>query len=242
MDKIKEGELMARIRTIKPEFWTDEKIVELSPYARLLFIGIWNFCDDDGRMVYSPKRLKMQIFPSDNVDCSELVGEIRGESLIKVYAVDNVEYLQVCGFEKHQKIDKRTASKLPSPPNSPESPRITPTEGKGMEGIKEGNKSACEEKTSLPKKETVSKSVVALPEWLPLDAWNGYAEMRRKIKKPMTDYAAGLRIKDLEGFMSEGQDPEAVLNQSIVNSWTDLYPLKGKTAKGSKSDPPKGYV
>lgn len=133
---------MARIRTIKPEFWTDEKVVELSAFARLLFIGIWNFCDDEGRMVYSPKRIKMQIFPADNVDCSELLGEIRGASLINVYTVDGIEYLQVSGFEKHQKIDKRSASKLPSPQVSAESPRITPTEGikdQGMEGIKEGN-------------------------------------------------------------------------------------------------------
>lgn len=125
---------MARIRTIKPEFWTDEKIVELSAYARLLFIGLWNFCDDSGRMVYSPKRIKMQVFPAESLDCSELLGEIRRESLIEVYVVDGVEYLSISGFDKHQKIDKRSASKLPPPPNSAESHRIPPTEGKGMEG------------------------------------------------------------------------------------------------------------
>lgn len=140
---------MARIRTIKPEFWTDEKVVELSAFARLLFIGIWNFCDDDGRMVYSPKRIKMQIFPSDSLDCSELIGEIRGKSLVDVYSVEDVEYLQVVGFTKHQKVDKRTPSKLPPSPNPPESPRIVPTEGNGMEGIKEGN--GCREMTHSEK-------------------------------------------------------------------------------------------
>lgn len=39
---------MARIRTIKPEFWTAEQVMELSRDARLLFIGMWNFCDDAG--------------------------------------------------------------------------------------------------------------------------------------------------------------------------------------------------
>jgi hypothetical protein len=125
---------MARIRTIKPDFWTDEKVVELSAFARLLFIGLWNFCDDDGRMVCSPKKIKMQIFPADSVDCSELLGEIRRASLISVYVVDGVEFLQVLGFEKHQKIDKRSASKLPPPENPAESPRIPPTEWNGMEG------------------------------------------------------------------------------------------------------------
>lgn len=129
---------MARIRTIKPDFWTDEKIVELSPFARLLFIGLWNFADDDGRMECSPKRIKMQIFPSDPVECSELLGEIRRENLINIYIVDSIEYLQINGFKKHQKVDKRTASKYPQPPpqseNPAEFPRVPPTEGNGMEG------------------------------------------------------------------------------------------------------------
>ncbi len=111
---------MARIRSIKPEFWVDEKVVELSFPARLLFIGLWNFADDDGRMAYSPKKIKMQIFPADNLDLSELFGEIRRASLIDIYTVDNTEYLHIKNFAKHQKVDKRTPSKLPSPPNFPE--------------------------------------------------------------------------------------------------------------------------
>lgn len=125
---------MARIRTIKPDFWTDERVVELSPWARLLFIGLWNFADDDGRMVYSPKRIKMQIFPADSVECSELFDELRRDELVEVYEVDGKEFLQITNFSKHQKIDRRSASKHPPPPNPAESRRIPPTEGKGREG------------------------------------------------------------------------------------------------------------
>ena len=131
---------MARIRSIKPETWTDEKMVEMSPLARLLFIGLWNFADDEGRMVYSPTRIKLQILPADSVDISALLGEIRGKSLIVVYAVDGVEYLQVVNFARHQKVDKRTPSKYPAPPEVPsEFPRIPPPD-QGREGIKEGIK------------------------------------------------------------------------------------------------------
>jgi hypothetical protein len=49
---------MARIRTVKPEFWTSEQVMELSPLARLAFIGMWNFCDDAGVHTASAKRLK----------------------------------------------------------------------------------------------------------------------------------------------------------------------------------------
>lgn len=155
---------MARIRSIKPDFWTDEKIVELSPWARLLFVGLWNFADDDGRMIFSSKRIKMQIFPGDDVSMSELIGELRRKpadllanpdvkALITIYSVDGVEYLQVNGFVKHQKIDKRSASKHPAPPlNSPppaeprrelpEPPRIPPLDqgrDQGREGIKDSS-------------------------------------------------------------------------------------------------------
>ena len=125
---------MARIRSVKPEFWTDEKIVDLSAFARLLFIGLWNFADDYGRMIYSPKRIKMQIFPGDNLDMEALLGEIRGDSLVSIYVVDGIEYLQVNGFAKHQKIDKRSASKYP-PPTEP--PRVLEKNSLGREGIKE---------------------------------------------------------------------------------------------------------
>lgn len=127
---------MARIRTIKPEFWTDEKIVALSFPARLFFMGMLNFVDDEGRASYSPSRLKMQILPADTVDVSALLGEIRGESLIVVYEVDGKEFFQVNGFSKHQKVDKRTLSKIPAPPNSSESPRNVQTD-QGREGIKD---------------------------------------------------------------------------------------------------------
>lgn len=122
---------MARIRTIKPDFWTDEKVVELSAFARLLFIGLWNFADDEGRMEYSPKRIKMQILPADSAEIPRLMEELRALGLITIYCVESIDYLQIAGFAKHQKVDKRSPSKYPPPANSP---RVPPTEGKGMEG------------------------------------------------------------------------------------------------------------
>lgn len=129
---------MARIRSIKPEFWTDEKVVTLSPLARLVFIGLWNFVDDHGRAPCSPARMKMQILPADSADFPSLLAEISGIGLVTIYAVDDKQFLQVNGFDKHQKIDKRAKSKYPDPPNPPTSPRILPLD-QGREGIKEGN-------------------------------------------------------------------------------------------------------
>lgn len=107
---------MARIRTVKPEFWTDEKVVECSIPARLLFIGLFNFANDMGCLERSPKRLKMQIFPADMIDCEPLLLELITHGLINDYSVSGVNYLQIKGFLKHQKINRPSATKIPIPP------------------------------------------------------------------------------------------------------------------------------
>lgn len=106
---------MARIRTIKPEFWTDEKVVECSFEARLMFIGMFNFADDKGNLVRSPKRIKMQIFPADMIDCEPLIKELSGAGLISEYSVSGVEYIHIDGFSKHQKINRPSATTIPTP-------------------------------------------------------------------------------------------------------------------------------
>ena len=59
-------------------------------------------------------------------------------------------------------------------------------------------------------------------------AWKAFVEMRKAIKKPMTEYAMKLRASDLMRLFKEGQDPVAVLNQSVGNNYQDLYPVKKK--------------
>ncbi|WP_324030596.1 hypothetical protein [Pantoea sp. JZ2] len=106
---------MARIRTIKPEFWTDEKVVECSFEARLMFIGMFNFADDKGNLVRSPKRIKMQIFPADMIDCEPLIKELSVAGLVSEYSVNGVEYIHIDGFSKHQKINRPSATTIPTP-------------------------------------------------------------------------------------------------------------------------------
>lgn len=98
---------MARMRTIKPEFFTSEQIVDCSVSARLLFIGLWCFCDDGGVHPASERRLKMEVFPADNVDVAPLIKELIGKRLVVEYEADGQRYWQVTGW-KHQKIDRPT--------------------------------------------------------------------------------------------------------------------------------------
>ncbi|CFB63134.1 hypothetical protein [Pandoraea apista] len=101
---------MARIRSTKPEFWTSEQVMELSRDARLLFIGMWNFCDDAGIHPASPKRLKAEVFPADDLtslDIRRLVDELVSIGLVEEYEVDGEAFWIVTGWH-HQKIEKPT--------------------------------------------------------------------------------------------------------------------------------------
>ena len=96
---------MARIRTIKPSFWKNEDLAALPFEARLLFIGLWNYADSEGRLEDRPKRLKVDILPYDDVNIDELLILLHDGKFIFRYAASNgIKLIQVINFTKHQRI------------------------------------------------------------------------------------------------------------------------------------------
>lgn len=103
---------MARHRVVKPEFFTNEQVVECSTNARLLFVGMWCFCDDGGVHPASPARLKMEVFPADafgNDQVMEWIRELINVGLLESYLLEGKEFWRVTGWH-HQKIEKPTYS------------------------------------------------------------------------------------------------------------------------------------
>jgi hypothetical protein len=94
---------MAKIRGIKPDLWTDEDFVELSPFARLLWLGLWNFSCDNGHVADKPKQIKMRVLPTDDVNCTELLREIESQGLIE--RTDG--WITTPNLTRHQKVDRR---------------------------------------------------------------------------------------------------------------------------------------
>jgi hypothetical protein len=104
---------MARIRTIKPEFFTSEDIVSLSPMARILYIALWCEADKEGRMVWKPKTFKMRYLPADSVKITDLCDELVNSGLIVLYGDC---YAFIPSFKSHQHVNPReTPSQLPEP-------------------------------------------------------------------------------------------------------------------------------
>lgn len=111
---------MARIRSIKPEFWSSPGQQQCrDPYARLLFIAMWNWADDTGRGTVNPRELAGFAFPWDehlsSADIRRMLGEIRRAFDVVFYEVGGRPYYLIPSWDKHQKIDKRSGARHPGP-------------------------------------------------------------------------------------------------------------------------------
>jgi hypothetical protein len=213
---------MARIRTVKPDYWTDERVGECSVSARLLFIACWNFADDHGGLDRSSKQLKAQAFPYDAIDCEPLVQELLSTGLLVEYTVNSKKYLHIKGFRKHQKVEKPAKPRVPVYDDSlksrgvlgEDSPRSSGSllEGKGREGkVKEGAARQTE----------IDWSAIS---GLDLESWNVWLAYRRKAghKRYVDDRMA----KRLAPYPREVQ--AAAIDESITQQYTGLFPEKVK--------------
>lgn len=135
---------MARIRSVKPEFWDDRKIAKrASRDARLLYIALWNLADEWGRLNGDPQWIKGQVFSyDDDLDAdaiAKLLEELENPALgtVVAYEADGDPYLFLPKLGKHQRLEPEKVnngrSRLPAPPawatspRDPEPPPAAPT-------------------------------------------------------------------------------------------------------------------
>jgi hypothetical protein len=107
---------MARIRSVHPGFFKDEELVSCSLAARLFFIGLCTEADDRGVFEWKIFKLKIEIFPVDNVDIPALLSELQGVNAIRTYEVAGKKYGAVRNFRKFQR-PKKPNFIHPIPPN-----------------------------------------------------------------------------------------------------------------------------
>lgn len=120
------------------------------------------------------------------------------------------------------------------PSNSPTDAKRTPGNCSaigGQEKLREVKRSEVrEERKSRASHVAPKTGAVELPDWIPVDTWNDFVEMRTTIRKPLTSPAMKLAIKDLARLKAEGHDPKSVLEQSILRGWAGLFPLGGNAS------------
>lgn len=107
---------MARIRYLKPDFFTNEELGALSPYHRLAFAGLWPQADKAGRMKDRPIKLKLTILPYDEINFDKLLDDLHKTGFITRYKVDGEAYIQVNTWEIHQRPHHYESESLYPPP------------------------------------------------------------------------------------------------------------------------------
>lgn len=88
------------------------------------------------------------------------------------------------------------------------------------------NGSNDREEKSRGDKRTTTEEVAVLPDWLPLEAWKAWLEMRKSKKVPNTPRALKLALGELERYRSQGYDAMALIDQSTLKGWKTFYPVK----------------
>ena len=108
---------MPRIRAIKPEFFTHERLAELSPIDRLFFIGLWTVADREGRLENRPKRLKVLLMPYDDYDVITGTSRLEHGGHIQCYRDEaGHDFIAIPSWTKHQRPHHtERPSELPIP-------------------------------------------------------------------------------------------------------------------------------
>jgi len=177
---------MARIRTIKPEFWTDGDMLKISRDARLFYIGLWNFCDDNGVLEYDKTSIKARIFPNDRISVDKLLTELTDIGKALIYEVEKRQYIFIKNLVNHQVIDRPRKSNLPPPPkNQLKSIEIKlGKEGrKGKEGNSQSAQLSDEEFIKSLKTNPVYKDIDIDRELAKMDVWLSTHPGRQKTRR-----------------------------------------------------------
>ena len=236
---------MARIRTVKPEFFEDETLAKLSAHSRLLFIGCFLLADKNGVLENRPAWIQSKVFPYETGEASDvsrmLPGLVLGRYLTE-YTVNGRAYLAVRNFSKHQRITGKEAKSNglhPLPPEEPvagkhpgstrEAPGATPDaqeQGTGNREQGTGNREQCADA------ETPFDDSDAVSEPTDSDRWRMEATLpwsRALIseggKIGPKNWTAWKRLADKHGLPSlvaacQGSDPEGRWPDKIEKSIT----------------------
>ena len=160
---------MARIRSIKPEFFRHEALYEAERETklplRLAFAGLWTAADREGRFRWAPRQLKLDCLPYDECDFSRVLDALLTRGFIVKYECDGKEFGCIPSWHQHQVINNREkASDLPAPNeintltrearvgDAPSTPLVqVQGEGKGKEGEREGKGNSSRSVADAPR-------------------------------------------------------------------------------------------
>jgi hypothetical protein len=237
---------MARIRSIKPEFFTDEDLGQLPPAVRLLFIGMWTEADKAGRLKDKPKTLKARCLPFDNVDVEKALVSLASGKFIIRYAIGGEQYIQIRTWDEHQRPHHtERVSTIPAVVNGEitvNAPLINgdnDASSPSLNGVNDGGPPSLNGGKQCSRKREPSLPFLSLPFPSSLEGhcefrqlWESWVKHRVEIKKPLTEEQAH---KQLEQFGEWGPERSVVaMKHTIKQGWQGLRePEQERAGNGS---------
>lgn len=129
---------------------------------------------------------------------------------------------------------KRNSSENGTVPNFPGNSTVFPANSTVFPGKQSQKRDTERSSKDQNKSGNIKPPVTEIPDWVPMDAWKAFVEMRQRIKKPMTEYAKKLALKELQDLVDNGQDAEKVINQSVLKSWQGFFAVKAANGTVNK--------
>ena len=109
---------MARKRMFDPSVWQDEGFLELSDKSKLMFLGLINHADDEGKGIGSSKSLKAKIFPAEDISIEkidQIKTEVQKYTRVTFYTIDGKEYYKLEKWSRYQSVNHPQKSAIPDP-------------------------------------------------------------------------------------------------------------------------------
>ncbi len=229
-------------RIIKESILTSDTLAELSWFEQNVFFRLIVLCDDYGRTDARAAVIKGSAFALysgvTEKQVQDAIIKLSTVGIANLYEVGGRPYLQLCAWAKHQTI-RAKRSKYPEPPlkcdTTQESENIC-MQMQADESVCLRNPIQSNPNPIQSKRESkegrhsdffleFAKENAAL-----LSALQDFEKMRKQIKKPMTDKAKQLLVRNLEKLAAKQSDKSgymiACLNQSILNCWQSVFELK----------------
>ena len=219
---------MARIRTIKPEFFTSSDIVSLTPLARLFYVSLWCESDREGRLSWNLSTFKLRYFPGDDCSISELADEVVSAGLVIPYEVDGKPYAEIPTFSDHQVINNRESqSVIPPRAFDASGTRESGVLGEGKEG-REGKGKERKEGERAPDGAGVEEYEI----FIPLNDGSEHRVTLADIAEyemayPRIDVAAELRKARAWSIANPAQRKTPRGANKFVNGWLSRANEKG---------------
>jgi hypothetical protein len=181
----------------------DYSFLQLSDDARSHLMLIWLLASHtDGRIPYDEKYVREKIGAKKRIDLPLLIrsGWLIDEHIASDLLAERVQVADDALADGQQHASGSLASRAPAHSRETETYKATEAE--------------------------TEKESRELPAWLPRQAWKDFCDYRRT-RKGFTTKAHELCLRELTKLQSFGNDPVAVIERSIANGWTGLFPLPG---------------